>query len=131
MAAARHRAVDWFAASLDDLGSQPANFGLVGRTHLGPHLTWFERSQNAVVIFEHGRADRGTGQTGNHEVDLLGHSRRRLAPLGPSVEQRLGRRPVKVANRQVDAVAKQAASKLGANVSESNESNAHRSPYKV
>ena len=91
-----------------------------------PDLTGPQGGQDAVVTCDDSVADRRARQTGDHHVDLFGHRRRRLAEGSACLDEGRGGGLVEVPHDEFDAVAQQAPGELGADVSETDESNLHR-----
>ena len=122
MAPARHRTVDRSGPGGGDFRAKARDFRLVGGAHLSPDLASAEAGKDPVIGLHHRRACGRGWQAGDDDVTGLGHRLRAVAPGGAFINEGLRDLAIKVAHRQVNAIANQTAGELAADIPKTDES---------
>jgi len=125
VAAAGHRAIDGLGALGHDSGPEALDLGFVGGAHLGPDFARREPGEDTVLGPHHLGAGRRGRQASDDHIDRLGHLLGVVRPGAAAIEQGLRRPLLEIANRQVEAVAQQAAGQLTAHIAEADEAYFH------
>src|SRR4029077_4789004 len=121
MAAAGYRTIHRRrAASLGERAETP-HFSRVGLALFEPRLAGTEAGENAVRTLHHLRGCRGRGQARDDDIGLARHGLRGCAACGAALHAGRLEIRVKVPPGEVDAVTREAARELAADIAQADE----------